>query len=80
MANEYIDIKDLLNRVKVKKIVNIDDLSSYLNISIPEIRKLIRESDIPYFRIRSAIRFDLIKINEWVENLEKKEQEKVLYY
>ena len=80
MANEYIDIKDLLSRVKVKKIVNIDDLSSYLNISIPEIRKLIRESDIPHFRIRSAIRFDLIKINEWVENLEKKEQEKVLFY
>lgn len=80
MANEYIDIKDLLSRVKVKKIVNIDDLSSYLNISISEIRKLIKESDIPYFRIRSAYRFDLIKINEWVENLEKKEQEKVLYY
>ena len=80
MANEYIDIKDLLNRVKVKKIVNIDDLSSYLKISIPEIRKLIREKKIPHFRINTAIRFDLIKINEWVENLEKKEQEKVLYY
>jgi len=63
-----------------KEIINIQDLSSYLKISIPEIRKLIRESDIPYFRIRSAIRFDLKKINEWVENLEKKEQEKVLYY
>lgn len=80
MANEYIDIKDLLSRVKLKKIVNINDLSSYLNISISEIRKLIRESDIPHFRIGSAYRFDLIKINEWIENLEKKEQEKVLYY
>ena len=29
-----------------KEIINIQDLSSYLKISIPEIRKLIRESEI----------------------------------
>jgi len=29
-----------------KEIINIQDLSYYLKISIPEIRKLIRESEI----------------------------------
>ena len=80
MAKEFIDIKDLSTHLKFKKVIDIKELSSYLKISIPEIRKLIRESDIPHFRIRSAIRFDLIEINKWIENLEKKEQEKVLYY
>ena len=63
-----------------KEIINIKDLSSYLKISIPEIRKLIRENKIPHFRINTAIRFDLKKINEWLENLEKKEQENCLFY
>lgn len=55
-----------------KEIINIQELSSYLKISIPEIRKLVRQSSIPYFRIGNRLKFDLANINLWIEELEEK--------
>ena len=55
-----------------KEIINIQELSSYLKISIPEIRKLVRQSNIPYFRIGNRLKFDLANINLWIEELEEK--------
>ena len=52
-----------------KEIINIQELSSYLKISIPEIRKLVRQSNIPYFRIGNRLKFDLANINLWIEEL-----------
>ena len=64
----------------VNDICNIKDLSTYLKISISEIRKLVREKKIPHFRLNSAIRFNLNTINEWVEKLEEKEEKTMLFY
>lgn len=47
-----------------KEICDIKELSTYLKISVSEIRKLVRENKIPHFRLNTAIRFDLIKINK----------------
>ena len=55
----------------MKEIYNIKELSNYLKISPSEIRKLVRQNQIPYFRVGNRIKFEKEKINEWIENLQK---------
>ena len=55
----------------MKEIYNIRELSNYLKISPSEIRKLVRQNKIPYFRVGNRIKFEKQSINEWIENLEK---------
>jgi excisionase family DNA binding protein len=55
----------------MKEIYNIKELSNYLKISPSEIRKLVRQNKIPYFRVGNRIKFEKQSINEWIENLEK---------
>ena len=63
-----------------KEICNIKELSNYLQISIPEIRKLVREKRIPNLRIGKMIKFDLVSINNWLENLEEEQARKSVFY
>ena len=56
------------------------ELSSYLKVSIPEIRKLVRERRIPNLRIGKMIKFDLVSINKWLENLEEEQARKSVFY
>lgn len=63
----------------MKEIITLKELSSYLKVSISEIRKLVRQKDIPYFRIGNRLHFDIKKINLWVENLEKNEERKFMF-
>lgn len=58
-----------------KNICNIKELSIYLQTSIPQIRKLVREKKIPHFRVGNRIKFDLNEINKWIEKLQEKEAE-----
>lgn len=58
-----------------KNICNIKELSIYLQTSIPQIRKLVREKKIPHFRVGNRIKFDLNEINKWIEKLQEKEVE-----
>lgn len=58
-----------------KNICNIKELSIYLQTSIPQIRKFVREKKIPYFRVGNRIKFDLNEINKWIEKLQEKEAE-----
>lgn len=62
-----------------KEICNIKELSIYIKISIPEIRKLVREKKIPYFRVGNRIKFDIKEINKWIENLQEKETKNSLF-
>ena len=55
----------------MNEIYNIRDLSNYLKISPSEIRKLVRQNKIPYFRVGNRIKFEKQSINEWIESLEK---------
>lgn len=57
-----------------KDICNIVELSNYLKISVSMIRKLVRQKEIPFFRIGNRLYFDLQKINLWVENRQKLEE------
>lgn len=58
-----------------KNICNIKELSIYLQTSIPQIRKLVREKKIPHFRVGNRIKFGLNEINKWIEKLQEKEAE-----
>ena len=58
-----------------KNICNVKELSNYLQTSIPQIRKLVREKKIPYFRVGNRIKFDLNEINKWIEKAQEKELE-----
>lgn len=56
-----------------KNICNVKELSNYLQTSIPQIRKLVREKKIPYFRVGNRIKFDINEINKWIDNLQENE-------
>ncbi len=63
-----------------KKICDIQELSEYLKVSVSEIRKLVRSKRIPHFRIGNRLKFDLNKINSWLDDLEAQESKKVLFF
>ncbi len=62
-----------------KEICNIKELSLYLQTSIPEIRKLVREKKIPHFRVGNRIKFDINEINKWVEKLQEETSKNSLF-
>lgn len=64
----------------LKEIYDIQELSNYLKVSVSEIRKLVRERKIPFFRIGNRLRFDLNKINSWLEKMEKENTKICLNY
>ena len=61
-----------------KEICDIKELSEYLKISVSEIRKLVRAKRIPHFRLGNRIKFDLKKINSWLDDLEAEENKKYI--
>ena len=63
----------------MKEILDIKQLSTYLQESISEIRKLVRQKNIPYFRIGNRLKFDLANINLWIEELEEKNKKILLF-
>ena len=52
---------------KQKTILDIQQLSEYLNCGTSTIRKLIYSNDIPYFKILSKYYFDINLINRWIK-------------
>lgn len=51
-----------------RKFLNVEQVANYLGFSKSAIRKWIRTSQIPYCRVNSGIRFDIVKIDEWIGN------------
>lgn len=48
------------------EVLNIIELSEYLHCSTSSIRKLIKNKEIPYFRIGNKLYFNKDLINKWV--------------
>lgn len=63
-----------------KEIYDIKDISSYLNMSIPYIRKLVRAKLIPYYKFGNRIKFDIKEVDEWIETHAQKERKSVLFF
>lgn len=53
-----------------KIVFNVEELSKYLHTSQSSIRKLVREKNIPHYRILSRIFFDKESIDIWINNQE----------
>ena len=51
-------------------VFTVKELAKYLRCSESTIRKLVRENNIPYFRLNSKINFSKDRIDEWIKNQE----------
>lgn len=52
------------------EVFSVSEIAEYLHCSESSIRKLIREKNIPFFRIASRIFFKKESIDEWIKNQE----------
>jgi len=52
------------------EILNVKELALYLSCSESTIRNLIRDNEIPFFRIVKKINFNKEAINTWIKNQE----------
>ncbi len=62
-----------------KEFYNIEDISKYLGVSIPYIRKLVRARLIPYYRFGNRLKFKIQEIDEWVENQKIEQRKSILF-
>lgn len=53
------------------EVFNVKEVAKYLNCSESTIRKLVRETKIPFFKICSKISFYKKSIDEWIEKLQR---------
>jgi len=54
-----------------KKICDIKKISIYLDISVPEVRKLVRGN---------RLKFDIQKINSWLDEKQEMESKQSIFY
>lgn len=52
------------------QIFNVKELANYLSCSVSSIRTLVRNKEIPYFRIGSKLNFNKEAVDNWVHNQE----------
>ena len=52
-----------MNKLYTKK-----ELSVYLNISMSKINLLLKNNNIPYYKIQKNVRFDIDSINNWLKD------------
>lgn len=64
----------------MREICDIKYVSNYLQVSVPEVRKLVRMNEIPFFRVGNRLKFDINNINKWIEKSEEKEQQNSLFF
>ena len=62
------------------KIYNLDEMAIYLKISISELRKLVRQRSIPYFRIGNRIKFDFDEVNNWIDELKNVQKNEFAHF
>lgn len=53
-------------------VLNVNEVAEYLNCSVSNIRKMVRNNTIPYFRIGNRLNFKKESIDLWVHNQEVK--------
>ena len=50
-----------------KRLLNVPEVANYLGFSIGAIRKWVRQGTIPYNKVNGGIRFDIERINQWLQ-------------
>ena len=62
-----------------KQLVGIKELAQYLNTSVAFVRKLVLTQQVPYFKIGGSVKFDLIEINQWIDEQKVEKRKSVLF-
>ena len=62
-----------------KKVMTLKEVAQYLKMSESCIIKLVKEKQIPFFRVGYRIYFEENAINEWIEIKEKQEKRTILF-
>jgi excisionase family DNA binding protein len=57
-----------MNAGKDKHLLNVPQVANYLGFSIAAIRKWVRRGVIPFDKVNGTIRFDMERINQWLED------------
>lgn len=52
------------------QVFNVKEVANYLNCSVSSIRSLVRNKEIPHFRIGSKLNFNKEAVDNWVHNQE----------
>ena len=60
-----------------KKLININELSEYIGLSISTLYSWVSQRRIPFVKCGRLTRFDLQRIDEWIE--ESSVEEKKFY-
>lgn len=58
-SNEMITIE--------KRYLNVCEVALYLGFSVSAVRKWVRQGMIPFNKVNGGIRFDIKRINKWVD-------------
>jgi len=51
-----------------KRLLNVPEVANYLGFSIGAIRKWVRRGMIPFNKVNGGIRFDIERINQWLQD------------
>jgi len=60
-------------KTNVKVYWKVDDVARYLRYSPSTIRKLVQKKEIPFYKIRNAVRFKKEDIDKWIESMQSGE-------
>ena len=52
------------------QVFNVKEVANYLNCSVSAIRTLVRNKQIPFFRIGSKLNFNKEAVDMWIHNQE----------
>ena len=58
------------------QVFTVKEVATYLNCSVSSIRTLVRNKEIPHFRIGSKLNFNKEAIDNWVHNQENQNMRK----
>jgi excisionase family DNA binding protein len=53
----------------------VEDVAKYLRYSQSTVRKLVQKKEIPFLKIRNAVRFRKADIDEWIASMQRIEGE-----
>ena len=61
------------------QIFTVKEVSKYLNCSVSCIRTLVRNKQIPFFRIGSKLNFNKEAVDQWIKNQEIQNMQQTNY-
>jgi len=50
-----------------RRFVGIEDLATYLDVSVNTLRSWVWRKEIPYFKVGRLVKFDLKMIENWIQ-------------